>query len=273
MEASTKEKKNNSKKPLFFIGTLILLAAIGAFRGYINKAIVHNAVDSYNGTTSTTDYKSDISTWLTENSFDSKQENQLTEQKTNDAIVDSIKTGNQNNYQASNIDESNNSTPSKSETEKWILGKMNQYAKEYEMQLPEEVKRNPYLKIPGYETSYFNNFEFNFEGDYFRVKFNEINKRYNKDSMKYKDVVIGKYDYKIPIYDIDRIRKYYDRISFSTHRNTVIQNDLTRNSTKVDDYCEVGFQVDAETELIERLQSAFEHLKVFYKTPSRKEIF
>lgn len=145
--------------------------------------------------------------------------------------------------------------PSKIETERWILEKLNENAKNY--------VSCPSSDIIGYGNNIrcttYKDYTFLFNGDYLEV-------RYNYDDKRYELV-------KIPLYDFRSILNNYSSITIFTEDNTMIETHSDNNSQKVTSLITIGLNTDTETDLVKRLEKAFKHLSIFYSKPITNEVF
>lgn len=146
------------------------------------------------------------------------------------------------------------SNATKSETESWILEKLNKYSKEYSW-CPDFS--DPFALQTKCKT--YGSYIFGFEGDYFVIE-------YTKDKTQ-------KLKTKIPIYDISYLIGSYSKLSISTNSKSMIDITLAANKQEVDSYFILGFDCESETELVTRMETAFLHLKKFYKKPISTEKF
>lgn len=147
----------------------------------------------------------------------------------------------------------NENLPSKEETEKWILSKLNEFS---------EPSSNNYYT----ETKPI----FNFDEHYLIISSSFID--VNKNLEKKERINIEK----IPVYDINEISNSNSySLSFKTNKKTIIKilDNGIRIVKSVNDYEGFSFKCDAETDLIDRISKAFFHLKKFYKMPKNKETF
>ena len=156
-------------------------------------------------------------------------------------------------------EESSNSNATKSETENWILEKLNKYT-------PSRYYFPPLFTskkfFGGTEGSYYKNFRFSFDRYNITVTY-EV--EYSNETLKSKQT--------IPIYDINRIYAIDDKIVFSSKNETMFHANLSKNKREVDDYFSFVYENNAEVDLCERLHKAFIHLKKFYKKPMSSEPF
>lgn len=130
------------------------------------------------------------------------------------------------------------STASKAETEKWILSKL-----------------KAYTKGDKYRKNYF----FNFDKHYLIIDYIENYKLHK---------------YKIPIYDIDYIYLSGSKLKIYTKESTIM--NIPPNTPKYISSEAVvrGFiGGSSETNMKQRLDNAFFHLKKFYKKPKSTEPF
>ena len=157
-------------------------------------------------------------------------------------------------------EEVKNSTATKAETENWILEKLrtNTPKKYYEI----------VGSIDGYYPTIPSSGWYNMNYSYLFDNTNLIIE-YEQERGKKTE----KYRIKIPIYDIDKVYDYRGELWITTKKETIIQYNLTDNTKRVQDYFSTDFNVSSETELCERIQKAFLHLKKFYKKPTSTEPF
>ena len=155
---------------------------------------------------------------------------------------------------------SNFASPTKTETENWILEKLNNYSKERK-----ELLENP-NPMDRWDMSsvIYNNYKFSFDGkNYLIVGYSET---------FYHNTTVDYVDY-IPVYDIDHIYNDYDAIRIYTNSSTIKSTNKNTNKTMVEGVSNIGFRTNAETNLVKRLEAAFNHLKMFYSKPVNNEVF
>lgn len=94
---------------------------------------------------------------------------------------------------------------------------------------------------------------------YLKVKYNYDNKY---DRIEY-----------LPLYDFSHVRgeSYQSEIRISNSRTLFELPDLT-NKKQLVTYINLGFNNGAEDSLINKIESAFAHLKKFYEVPSNSEL-
>lgn len=143
--------------------------------------------------------------------------------------------------------------PSKIETQKWILEKLNNYSTNY--------TSCPSLDAISYGSKCitYSNYSFIFNGDYLEVRYNYDNRR--------NELV------KIPLYDFSSILNQYSSITIFTKENTMIETRSDDNSRKVITLVTIGLKTETETDLVKRLEKAFKHLSTFYSKPKSNEAF
>jgi hypothetical protein len=78
---------------------------------------------------------------------------------------------------------------------------------------------------------------------------------------------------KIPIYDISNVSTGTASLGINTNKETVINWCEGNKNDYVGRYFSMGFSYDAETDLEQRFNRAFLHLKKFYKKPISTETF
>lgn len=157
-------------------------------------------------------------------------------------------------------DEVDKSTASKSDTEVWILQKLNENT-------PKRYYDNAgtidgfYSTIP--ISGWYNmNYNYSFDTHNLVISYEEENKK-----------KITKYKVLIPIYDIYRVYEYGGELWITTKKETIIEYNESDNSKRVQSAFNNNFDVYSETDLCKRLHKAFLHLKKFYKKPVSSEPF
>ncbi len=143
------------------------------------------------------------------------------------------------------------STYSKSQTENWIINKLSSYGKNY----------TSYSNVLGISSSTsYSDYEFKFEEGYFIVAFLYDNK---DDKVRY-----------IPLYDINYIygKDYDNNFSISTNSQSMYDVNLTTNYKSTSGYLSIGFQNNAETDIIKQVENAFLHLKYLSRKPISNQL-
>lgn len=104
-------------------------------------------------------------------------------------------------------------------------------------------------------TSY-SDYEFKFQEGYFIVAYFYDNR---DDKVTY-----------IPLYDINYIfgKDYDNHFSISTNSQTMYDVNLTTNYKNTSGYLSIGFQNNAETDILKQLEKAFLHLKSLSSKPT-----
>jgi curved DNA-binding protein CbpA len=154
--------------------------------------------------------------------------------------------------------ENDENTATKIETENWILQKLNANTpSKYYVSLNSGY--NDLTPISGF---YRKNFTYEFTKYNLVIKYQE-----EKDSeTKY-------FKSEIPIYDIDRVYYHTGSLWITTIKQTIIENNYQTNKRNVSGSFYTDFENNSETDIIERLSTAFIHLKKFYKKPISNEPF
>lgn len=151
------------------------------------------------------------------------------------------------------------SAQTKEATEKWILEKLNRYNISSTSKHP--ILDNNWTSYDGYS--------FSFNQYYLVVKYS--GKAYNgysyKNDTKYTCIE------KIPIYDITSVSTSGTSLLISTNKKTIIRWCEGYKNDYVSGLFSLGFSSNSETDLEERLNKAFMHLKKFYKKPQSTETF
>jgi len=150
----------------------------------------------------------------------------------------------------------------KDETQNWILDKFNKYSKENTNRISEfggtaSLSNSTWI-------TYFN-YRFEFIGDYFKVT-------YDYARSQYQDTVKNEIT-KILIFDFKKLYSKYGEISIFNNDNTIIDLDPKTEAQRVSSVFSIGFNTDAETDLPQRIEKAFIHLKQFYSKPISTEPF
>jgi len=144
-------------------------------------------------------------------------------------------------------------TVSKEQTVNWILEKLSSYTQD--------------TWVASYTTDTF--FDFSFD-DYYLV----ITYRQEHSANTTPTYTDGKV--MIPIYDLNKVQDLATSINFTTESNTIMLFDdryNNPNSKTVTNEFRLIFKLNAETNLADRLNKAFMHLKTFYQKPPDKEVF
>lgn len=151
-------------------------------------------------------------------------------------------------------------TPTKKETEDWILSKLRSYTPE-KFSVGHKINENDIL--PAYFTNY-GNFSFSFDQYYLIVKhdYYENNGSYNSTRI-----------YRIPVYDISRVYEYEKALWITTKTNSILTSETLKNSKTTTTVLSFEFQFSAETDLEQRIQKAFLNLKKYYNKPQSTEAF
>jgi curved DNA-binding protein CbpA len=138
--------------------------------------------------------------------------------------------------------------PTKIETENWILEKLKNYTSST------LNKRRDYRR----------NYAYEFDNYYLIIKYQE----------GFSDTITRLI--KVPIYDIKKLELSNSMLTIINYGKTIINYDSELDSKgdhTVSDYFYCDFKKDAETNMAERLNSAFLHLKKFYNKPISTEAF
>jgi predicted RNA-binding Zn-ribbon protein involved in translation (DUF1610 family) len=159
-----------------------------------------------------------------------------------------------------NDEDTDNSTASKSETESWILEKLN--ANTPKRYYDNVGSIDGFYSITPSSGWYNKNYHYSFDSYNLVVEYEQ--ERNDKTTQ---------YRIKIPIYDIDRAYDYKGDFWITTKKETIIVYNLTENTKSVTGAFTTDFNIYSETELCKRLHKAFLHLKKFYKKPISKEAF
>jgi len=160
------------------------------------------------------------------------------------------------------VDKSN---ATKNETIDWILSKLKLY-----------TPKNYFVPSIIDDGSTIKDISYSFDDYYFIINYTSEHTSALKDhnnipvSVKTTNT---KFQISIPIYGIEKIYSFEQKLIITTSNATMIKNDITNSQKRVNDYFSSNFEIDAETDLINRLQNAFFHLKKFYKKPVSKELF
>ena len=143
------------------------------------------------------------------------------------------------------------STYSKLQTENWILNKLTSYSKNY----------TSFSNILGILTSTsYSDYEFKFQEGYFIVAFLYDNR---DDKVTF-----------IPLYDIKYLygKEFENYFGISTISQTMYDLNLTTNYKSTSGYQSIGFQNNAETDIIKQLEKAFLHLKSLSTKPTSNQL-
>ena len=172
-------------------------------------------------------------------------------------IPTNSKTSNIKKQTLKNEEDTYKSKASKSQTENWLLEKLN-------ANTPKKSYDNMYYSVSGVDSlfpSYNQNYYYSFDNYSLIVEYEQ------------KRGKITKYKIKIPIYDIDSVYEYEGDFWITTKKGTLVTYNLTDNTKRVGDSFRTNFDTTSETELCERLHKALIHLKKFYKKPISTEPF
>jgi len=264
---STPSKSKTQTNILGIVLCVVALIAIGLYKSSRKKEIRESVI---NDVLSTQKYTQN-DTFLNSQSlpaFDSNQgqinDNPVNAELTTTVVTDT--TNKSSNTISINKEEdisANVSLPSKEETEKWLLSKLNDYSDSYLL--------NPPNSSPPTVAWYLNSKPvFSFD-DYYLIISSTIKQTNEKFAKSERPKII-----KIPIYDIGEIsNSNFYTLSLKTNKKTIIEirDNGIETIKSVDDYESFHFKCNAETDLVDRLKKAFFHLKKFYEAPKKNEVF
>jgi len=151
------------------------------------------------------------------------------------------------------------SNASKSETEEWLLSKLNAYCNEWD----DCFKNTSFFP---YETScykYIASYSFNSLGLVIRLKQVSLLKR---TDVKRDETIT------LPIYDFKDLYNAGIKLHLHTNNSTVTTKK-ENGEQEVSTFEIIGFKSNAETDLDVRMERAFNHLKRFYTKPKSVEPF
>jgi len=143
------------------------------------------------------------------------------------------------------------STYSKSQTENWIINKLNSYSKNF----------TNYSNVLGISSSTsYSDYEFKFQEGYFIVAYFYDNK---DDKVTY-----------IPLYDINYLygKDYDNHFSIATNNQSMYDLNLTTKYKNTSGYQSIGFQNNAETDILKQMENAFFHLKSLSAKPTSNQL-
>lgn len=160
--------------------------------------------------------------------------------------------------------EVDDSKASKTETEEWILSKLKKY-----------TPSNYFYTLGSGIGWHLSDFKFYFTNYYLVIEY------YSQTNQK--EILYGKplpqdtIKVEIPMYDFDKAYRYNtfkdgEHLWITTKSATIIETTNSKTK-KVTTSFSTQFNLDAETDLCERLHKAFFHLKKFYKKPVSNEPF
>jgi curved DNA-binding protein CbpA len=149
--------------------------------------------------------------------------------------------------------------PSKEVTIAWILEKLRNYSEDTYISSNSFQDANTGLKF--YSSVHSKNFKFDFDDNFLIINYKEENTNNESVTLYSKKALI-------PIYDINSISSYYINTSKQT-----IQIFDSSNTKYVTDQFDLRIKENSETNLIERIDSAFMKLKRYYKKPENTEAF
>jgi curved DNA-binding protein CbpA len=230
-------KSKSNKGVRIFIFTVLAIIILTFVKAIVSKSINNSAIENYNGELQNkeNEYSTTDTSAMTFDTSSKMASNISTQIDTNNFYPDTIAslklndTINDKNIVIQDTENNDFATYTKDQTEKWILDKMNSYNRAY---------------------SNYSDYEFSFNDGYFIVSDLEDDRN---DEVTY-----------IPIFDINKLTDETDYLSFSTNKNSIYNVRLSDNYkiTKYNFF--IGFQTNAETDFVEKIEEAFFHLKSIY---------
>jgi hypothetical protein len=156
------------------------------------------------------------------------------------------------------------------ETKAWILSKLNKYQRE-----------NFGVKLKGDCDSYLQSYNYfsKFQKDTLIVTYDVkliYPECFKGDKAKAVKETARKAVVKIPVSDITKVSASDEkRFSIHTGLQTIKLSATFKNGNtdSFTDVCSIGLNLKTEESLLERLQTAFNHLATFYPKKNRKETF
>ncbi|MBS1605231.1 MAG: J domain-containing protein [Bacteroidetes bacterium] len=157
---------------------------------------------------------------------------------------------------------------SKEATTSWILDKLGRYSRETYSSSSPATYLGGGITSSGW-SKYNTNFRYSFNDYYLVIRYQE--KYTDKYETSYTDKIAM-----VPVAEMEEMQNGLDQITFITKRWSIIVYDSlppTPEKTSVTAKFAIEFKLEAETDIGERLNRAFMHLKQFYTVPPNKEAF
>lgn len=147
---------------------------------------------------------------------------------------------------------------SKAETEQWILSKFSEYSKQ-----GRHYEKSYDLFGKTTSDSFEDTYIYSFKSSGFAIDINSKESFSNKEERR---TVL------IPIYDVKGVVGAKSLIHIVTNSETIVTTKSNQQKN-VSNVIQLGFNCDAETDIANRIQKAFNHLKTFYPKQKSNEPF